>query len=157
MSTLGGGNERGFRVQSIPHDSCVVLRIPLPLTILQILAIDLGTDIVPALGLGAEPPEAGVMQRPPRSAEYRLVDRFLLFRAYLFLGLMEAGAAMSACFFVLRSSGGYWSEMLAVHVVRVAFENAVSIASVRLLTDATMTEVPESKPDSEAGRINQEL
>ena len=42
-------------------------------------------------------------------------------------------------------------------VVRVALENAVSIASVLLLTDATMTEVPESKPDSESGHINQEL
>lgn len=41
-------------------------RIPLPLTVMQILAIDLGTDMVPALGLGVEPSEEGVMDKPPR-------------------------------------------------------------------------------------------
>jgi magnesium-transporting ATPase (P-type) len=40
--------------------------IPLPLTVLQILAIDLGTEILPALALGSEPAEPGLMTRPPR-------------------------------------------------------------------------------------------
>ena len=40
--------------------------IPLPLTVLQILAIDLGTDILPALALSREPAEPGLMDRPPR-------------------------------------------------------------------------------------------
>ena len=43
-------------------------RIPLALTVMQILAIDLGTDLVPALALGAEPPEPGVMERPTTAA-----------------------------------------------------------------------------------------
>jgi calcium-translocating P-type ATPase len=97
----------------VPYLAFVLLRIPLPLTILQILAVDLGTDIVPALGLGAEPPEPEVMQRPPRSSERRLIDRFLLLRAYLFLGLIEAAAAMSAYFFILQSSGWHWGDMLS--------------------------------------------
>ena len=33
-------------------------------------------------------------------------------------------------------------------VVRIALENAVSVASVLLLTEATLTEVPESKPNA---------
>ena len=37
--------------------------IPVPLTVLQILTIDIGTDMVPALGLGAEHAEASVMQQ----------------------------------------------------------------------------------------------
>ena len=41
--------------------------IPLPLTIMQILFIDLGTDLVPALGLGSEKPEKGIMNKPPRN------------------------------------------------------------------------------------------
>ena len=41
-------------------------RIPLPLTVLQILAIDLGTETLPALALGREPAEPGLMDRPPR-------------------------------------------------------------------------------------------
>ncbi len=38
--------------------------VPLPLTTMQILTIDLGTDMLPALGLGTEPPEADVMAGP---------------------------------------------------------------------------------------------
>ena len=47
---------------------CFVLsggRIPLALNVMQVLSIDLGTDIMPALALGAEPPEPGLMDRPP--------------------------------------------------------------------------------------------
>lgn len=39
-----------------------------PISAVQILAIDLGSDVLPALALGAEPPEADVMDRPPRPA-----------------------------------------------------------------------------------------
>ena len=41
--------------------------IPLPLTVMQILTIDLGTDMMPALGLGTEVPEPGIMNVPPRN------------------------------------------------------------------------------------------
>ena len=58
-------------------------RIPLPLTVMQILAIDLGTDMVPALGLGVEPPEEGVMDRPPRRLSDRLLNRQLLIKAFV--------------------------------------------------------------------------
>ena len=51
----------------VPFLAFVFLRIPLPLTIMQILAVDLGTDLLPALALGAEPPEPDVMARPPRA------------------------------------------------------------------------------------------
>ena len=40
-------------------------RIPLALNVMHILSVDLGTDIVPALALGSEPPEPGIMDRPP--------------------------------------------------------------------------------------------
>lgn len=51
--------------------------IPVPLTVLQILTIDIGTDMVPALGLGAEHAEASVMQQPPRSTKERLLNKRL--------------------------------------------------------------------------------
>jgi sodium/potassium-transporting ATPase subunit alpha len=38
----------------VPYLAFVLFRIPLPLTIIQILAVDLGTDMLPALALGAE-------------------------------------------------------------------------------------------------------
>ncbi|MBI3647216.1 MAG: cation-transporting P-type ATPase [Actinobacteria bacterium] len=70
-------------------------RIPLMLTVLQVLALDIGTDLLPALALGAERPEEGVMDRPPRSRRARLLDRAILLRAFGFLGPVEAAVSMS--------------------------------------------------------------
>ena len=91
----------------VPYLAFVLLGVPLPLTIIQILAVDLGTDLVPALGLGAELPDPQVMERPPRSRRERLLSAPLLLRAYLFLGVLEAVAAMAAYFYVL--DGGGWT------------------------------------------------
>jgi magnesium-transporting ATPase (P-type) len=96
----------------IPYLAFVLFKIPLPLTIIQILAVDLGTDMLPAIGLGAEKPHPGVMQRPPRPRKERLLNQSLLLRAYLFLGIMEATAAMAAFFFVLHSAGWHYGETL---------------------------------------------
>jgi len=89
----------------IPFILFVLFKIPLPLTIMQILAVDLGTDLLPALGLGAESPEPGVMNQPPRSSKKRLLDPPLLLRAYGFLGIIEALACMAGYFFIYYSSG----------------------------------------------------
>ncbi|MFY9269906.1 MAG: cation-transporting P-type ATPase [Candidatus Manganitrophaceae bacterium] len=97
----------------IPYLAFVLFRIPLPLTIIQILAVDLGTDILPALALGAERPEPEVMRRPPRARQERLWSRALLARSYLFLGLLEAVAAMAAFFFVLHRGGWRYGEILS--------------------------------------------
>ena len=59
--------------------------VPLPLTVLQILAIDLGTETLPALALGREPAEPGLMSRPPRRRE-NVIDRRLLLRAWGIMG-----------------------------------------------------------------------
>jgi calcium-translocating P-type ATPase len=97
----------------VPYLAFVLFRIPLPLTIIQILVVDLGTDMVPALGLGAEPPEPGVMKRPPRPPHERLLSRPLLIRAYAWLGILESVAAMAAFFFVLKGGGWRYGEALA--------------------------------------------
>jgi calcium-translocating P-type ATPase len=64
--------------------------MPLALSVRQILAIDLGTDMFPALALGMEKPEPDVMNRPPRPRDQPLIDRGLLWRAFGWLGLLEA-------------------------------------------------------------------
>jgi magnesium-transporting ATPase (P-type) len=74
--------------------------IPLPMTVMQVLAIDLGTDMAPAIGLGAEPPEAGIMQLPPRSQKEPLLNGKLLAKALLWYGMIESVASMSAYFFL---------------------------------------------------------
>jgi calcium-translocating P-type ATPase len=97
----------------VPYLAFVLLRIPLPLTIIQILAVDLGTDMLPALALGAEKPDPGVMQRPPRARGERLLSWGLIARAYLFLGVLEAAAAMLAFFVVLDAGGWRYGASLA--------------------------------------------
>jgi magnesium-transporting ATPase (P-type) len=86
--------------------------IPLPLTVLQILAIDLGTEILPALALGREPAEPGLMERPPRPPSEGVIRRSLLFRAWVFLGLIEAALVLAGFFYVLLDAG--WSPGDAV-------------------------------------------
>ncbi|HET8979893.1 MAG TPA: cation-transporting P-type ATPase [Solirubrobacteraceae bacterium] len=81
--------------------------IPLPLTALQVLAIDLGTDTVPALALGREPAEPGTMDRPPRPREAGIISRAMLTRAWLRLGTVEAVLVTGGFFLVLGAAG--WS------------------------------------------------
>jgi P-type E1-E2 ATPase len=66
----------------VPFLGMVAIKIPPALTILQILAVDLSTDMVPALALGAESPEPGIMARPPRPRNESLLNGALLLRAY---------------------------------------------------------------------------
>ena len=95
----------------VPYLAFVLFRIPLPLTIIQILAVDLGTDMLPALALGAEKPDPGVMSRPPRARGERLLSWSLIARAYLFLGVLEAAASMAVFFFVLDAAGWHYGEL----------------------------------------------
>ncbi|MGA9165220.1 MAG: cation-translocating P-type ATPase C-terminal domain-containing protein, partial [Thiobacillus sp.] len=97
----------------VPYLAFVLFRIPLPLTIIQILAVDLGTDMLPALALGAEKPDPDVMRRPPRARSERLLSWGLIARAYLFLGVLEAAAAMTVFFLVLHAAGWQYGETLA--------------------------------------------
>ncbi len=69
----------------VPYLAFAFLGIPLPLSIIQILLVDLGTDMLPALGLGADPPDPGGMQKAPRPRHEKLLNGALMLRAYIFL------------------------------------------------------------------------
>jgi calcium-translocating P-type ATPase len=79
--------------------------IPLPLTVLQLLAFDIGTETLPALALGREPAEPGLMHRKPRPRSERIIRRGMLIRAWLFLGLISACLEMLGFFYVLLKAG----------------------------------------------------
>jgi magnesium-transporting ATPase (P-type) len=79
--------------------------IPLPLTVLQILAIDLGTETFPALALGREPAEPGLMRRPPRARGQSVITRRMLLRAWGLLGGVSAALVLGGFFFVLVRAG----------------------------------------------------
>ncbi len=97
----------------IPYLGFLLFKIPLALTPIQALSIDMGSDTLAALGLGVERPDPQIMRRPPRPQGERLMDWPLAFRAYLFLGLIEAVAAMAAFFFVLIGAGWEYGQDLA--------------------------------------------
>jgi magnesium-transporting ATPase (P-type) len=79
--------------------------IPLPLTIMQVLAIDLGTDMLPAIGLGAEAPQRGIMALPPRTRSEPLLTGRVLARALLWYGLLEAAIGMAGYFWLNARHG----------------------------------------------------
>jgi magnesium-transporting ATPase (P-type) len=79
--------------------------VPLALTVMQILAIDLGTDTLPALALSREPAEPGLMDRPPRPRAKHVITGAMLARAWGFLGLISAALVMAGFFWTLRQAG----------------------------------------------------
>lgn len=95
----------------LPYLAFALFRIPLPLTIIQILAVDLGTDMLPAIALGAERPHPDVMKRPPRPRHERLLSWPVIARAYLFLGPLQALGAFVGFFAVLKAGGWNYGDM----------------------------------------------
>jgi magnesium-transporting ATPase (P-type) len=81
--------------------------IPLPLVVMQVLALDLGTDLLPAIALGTEKAEPGVMERPPRRHDERLLNRRTMGRVYGFVGLLVGIAGLGS--FLLSFVLAGWS------------------------------------------------
>lgn len=100
--------------EAMPFVVFVLFGVPLPLTVLQVLLVDLGTDLLPGLALGAEPPGPGTMDPRPNSQREHIVTPRLLVRALGFLGLTAAGLSLAGYFAfqwdVTGSVGSYASE-----------------------------------------------
>ncbi len=79
--------------------------VPLPLTVLQLLAFDVGTETLPSLALGRDHAEPGIMERLPRKRSEGVIRRSMLLRAWLFLGLIVAALSMGGFFYVLTRAG----------------------------------------------------
>jgi Ca2+-transporting ATPase len=123
----------------LPFLAMVFLKIPPALVILQILAIDLGTDMLPALALGAEKPETGSMELPPRKKSQALLDLPLLLRAYCFLGLLEGLAGMAGFFFVWWTNGYNLPQLQALSPSILSHSaNAATMAIYHQATTMTL-------------------
>jgi len=96
----------------LPYLLYILFPVPLALTVIQILSIDLGTDIIPSIALGREPPDSDVMSQPPRGKEQALLNKRLVIHSYLFLGLIEACFALSLFFWVLHTGGWVYGTEL---------------------------------------------
>ncbi len=110
--------------------SAVVFAIPAPLTAILILCVDLGTDVLPALALGVDPPEKGIMELPPRSPKAKIMDRAFIGR-FLYLGLFIGAIVVGTYFWSLFEQGWHWGEPLAVtdtmHIKSSTFAFAILV------------------------------
>ncbi|MGO9488344.1 MAG: cation-translocating P-type ATPase [Solirubrobacteraceae bacterium] len=108
--------------------------IPLPLTVLQLLAFDVGSETLPSLALGRDPIEPGSMSRPPRPRSEGVIQAPMLVRAWLFLGVMVAGLSLAGFFYVLTSAG--WSPgdpVGAGHALHHAYLQATTMTFLGMI------------------------
>ncbi|CAH1852469.1 cation-translocating P-type ATPase [Convivina intestini] len=115
--------------------------IPLPLTVMQILTIDLGTDMLPALGLGSEKSEPGVMQQPPRARSAHLLNKSIIWKAFGLYGLTASLISAAAYFFVnhaygwpqqaLASSGAVYAEATTITLAAIVFCQVAAAINAR--------------------------
>jgi sodium/potassium-transporting ATPase subunit alpha len=76
----------------------IFLPVPLPLAIMQALAISMATDLLPALALGTEPPTNRTMVEAPEPPGRPLLTRRLGLLTFLFYGVIEAAIGLSGYF-----------------------------------------------------------
>ena len=79
-----------------------LIKLPGPLlTVPQILAIDILTDVWTSIAYALQPPEESLMNRPPRHPRIKpLLDTGLMVYSYLYVGVLQSvGCVLCACFF----------------------------------------------------------
>ena len=107
---------------------------PLAIGVLQVLALDIGADMLPALALGVEPPSARVMTGRVRTR--RLIDRFLLWRAFGVLGPTEAIVSLLGFAAVLCAGGWSWGEPASGSLLAAASGTAFATIAVAQVANA---------------------
>ncbi len=102
--------------------------IPLPLTVMLILAFDVGTETLPSLALGRDPSEPGSMERPPRPRSEGVIQGPMLVRAWLFLGVMVSALSLAGFFHVLTRAGWHSGDPVgAGHPLHHAYLEATTM------------------------------
>jgi magnesium-transporting ATPase (P-type) len=123
--------------------------VPLPLTVMQILSIDLGTDMLPALGLGTELPEKGIMDRAPRSQNDRLMNKWIIIKAFFWYGLLASIFSMTGYFLVnymngwpnvpLASSGIVYREATTMALTAIVFSQVGAVLNARTVKQSVFS------------------
>ena len=84
----------------------IMLGLPLPITAIQILWLNLATDGFPAMALGVDPPESGVMDRPPRKPGAKMMDRGMV-SFIIIAGFIAFLASITVFMWSLWAYGGW--------------------------------------------------
>jgi sodium/potassium-transporting ATPase subunit alpha len=111
--------------------------VPLAITVMGVLAVDVGTDLIPAMGLGIEPPEQGIMERPPRRRDAKLLSIGFILQSYFVQGSLVTFSCY-ATYLYLGWVIGYWRPGLGLSAMpasppRLQFDQA-SVAYLQSLT-----------------------
>jgi sodium/potassium-transporting ATPase subunit alpha len=117
----------------LPYLIYILFPVPLALTIIHILAIDLGTDIIPSMALGQEPSDGDTMSEPPRRRDEPLLSAKLVAHSYGFLGLIEAAYALLLFFWVLHSGGWRYGEPLSATDPLYRSATGIALATIMLM------------------------
>ncbi len=108
--------------------------IPLPLTVLQLLAFDIGSETLPSLALGRDPIEPGSMNRPPRPRSEGVIRAPMLIRSWMFLGVMIAALSLAGFFYVLTRAGWHLGDPVGVgHPFHHAYLQATTMTFVGMM------------------------
>ncbi len=102
--------------------------MPLPLTALQILWINLVTDGLPGLALGLEPPERNIMRRPPVAPEEGVLSRGMPLRIVWIGGLMGL-TSLGLGYWAWTSGNPFWQTMVFTTLTLSQMGNALAIRS----------------------------
>jgi len=107
--------------EMLPMLTSLIFAIPLPLVIELVVCIDVGTDIIPAIALAYEKPEADIMRRPPRNPRHdRLVNKRLISITYGQIGMTQSLSGFYTYFMVLMMHGFMPNRLLGL---RIPWEN----------------------------------
>lgn len=110
--------------EAVPYVAFFAFGLPLALPVPLVLAIDLGTDILPGMALGAELPHKGLMNQKPRNRKDHILTMGVYGRAFGFLGLLSAAMSMGLFWFYLTAHG--WSGE------SLSFDNPLYLEAVTL-------------------------
>ena len=117
----------------VPYLLFMLFPVPLALTVIQILSIDLGTDIIPSMALGQEKPDPETMRQPPRRRKGSLLNKSMVAHSYGFLGLIEAAFSISLFFWVLDAGGWTWGQDLASDDPLYRSATGIALSSILLM------------------------
>lgn len=122
----------------------VLLQIPAPIVAVQILAIDLGTDILPSFSLSLEPSEPDVMKRKPFNSTEKVLNAKGVWRIIRIGIIMAIGAVIA---FILAMKRGGWDFGNKIDANSVLYIKSTS-AAYAVLSMSQMANLLQSRSEN---------
>jgi len=122
--------------------SAILFQFPLPLTAVLILCVDLGTDILPAIALGVDPAEKGVMKKPPRDPKSKVLNKKFV-HDFLVIGFVIGATVTGAFLWTITNDGWNWgmpTDGRYFHAMTVAFTALVFVQLINAFSSRSYSQ-----------------